>query len=270
VLTEAEPSWSLGDISAAPAVGDSLADYLRLGADHILSGSDHLVFLLALLLLGGTLRDVVRIVTGFTVAHSITLGLDVFDIVRPAAAPIEALIGLSIALVAAENLWLAGARGGGRVPALTLGGVALFAACYLALVARAAQPATLRAAVAFLFGLVHGFGFAGVLLGAALPSERLARALVGFNAGVELGQVAVVLAFWALLRLMRRWREGRYYRDVIEYGSAAILALGMFWFVGRSYGSSDATPVVAMTQASVPSSTSARAISSTVTRRRQS
>ena len=118
---------------AHAAVGDSLADFLLLGIGHILTGYDHLVFLLGLLLLGGTLRDVVRIVTGFTVAHSLTLALAVFGVLRPERAPIEALIGLSIALVAAENLWLAG----GRRPAVRWA----LAAALLALAARRARAA---------------------------------------------------------------------------------------------------------------------------------
>jgi HupE / UreJ protein len=257
VLSEAAPTWALGDAGAHAAIGDSLVDFLLLGIGHILTGYDHLVFLLALLLFGGTLSDLVRIITGFTVAHSITLALAVFGTMRPAAAPIEALIGLSIALVAAENLWLAGGRravvrwavaaslfclaaaaawGEGSVPALTLAGLAVFAACYFGLVARVARPAPLRAAVAFVFGLIHGFGFAGVLLEAELPRVRLARALFGFNAGVELGQVAAVLALWPLLQLTRRWRAGALHGAVVEYGSAVILAVGVFWFVSRSYG----------------------------------
>jgi len=257
VLSEAEPTWMIGDAGGRPVVGESLADFLRLGVEHILTGYDHLVFLLGLLLLGGSLRDVVRIVTGFTVAHSLTLALAVFGVLQPARAPIEALIGLSIALIAVENLWLAGgrppavrwvlgallvllaglaARGSGTVPALTLGGVALFAVCYFGLVGRATRPAPLRAAVAFVFGLVHGFGFAGVLLESELPSAGVAQALFGFNVGVELGQVAAVLALWPLLQLARRYRDGVVQRAIIEYGSAAILAVGVFWFVSRSYG----------------------------------
>src|SRR5690606_6536781 len=151
----------------------------------------------------------------------ITLALAVLGIARPPGGAIEALIGLSIALVAAENLWLAAGRpvtlrrtlavallalagvaalGIGVVPALTLLGLALFTACYFELLARVPRPAPLRAAVAFVFGLVHGFGFAGVLLEAELPSERLAATLFGFNLGVELGQVACVLLVWPLLQ----------------------------------------------------------------------
>jgi hypothetical protein len=113
VLSEREPTWALMDVSPArPAElsGTSLLGYLRLGIDHILSGYDHLAFLLALLLIGGSIGEVAKIVTGFTVAHSITLGLTVLGYVRPDAAPVEALIGLSIALVAVENVWLSGPR----------------------------------------------------------------------------------------------------------------------------------------------------------------
>lgn len=257
VLSDSERVWTIGDTAAPISVGSSLADFVLLGIEHILSGYDHLVFLLGLLLLGGGLGDLVRIVTGFTVAHSVTLALAVFGVVRPESAPIEALIGLSIALIAVENLWLAGGRrpfvrwavvamlvvlaaaaagGRGNVPALTLAGLAIFTACYLGLLTRVARPAPLRAAVAFVFGLIHGFGFAGVLLEAELLSERLARALFGFNAGVELGQVAAVLALWPLLQLTARWRAGLAHRAVVEYGSAVILAIGVYWFVSRSYG----------------------------------
>lgn len=257
VLNEAAPRWALDGGAAGAAPGESFADFVRLGVEHILSGADHLVFLLGLLLLGGTLGDLVRVITGFTVAHSLTLAVAVFGLARPPAGAIEALIGLSIALVAAENLWQASGRrravrwgvvallaalaalavaGRGAVPALTLAGLALFTACYFGLLERVARPAPLRAAVAFVFGLVHGFGFAGVLLDAALPSERLARALFGFNLGVELGQVACVLLLWPALRAADRLAAGRLHAPLVEYGSAAILAVGVFWFAGRAYG----------------------------------
>jgi hypothetical protein len=257
VLSEAEPAWVIGDGSAHSTAGDSFADFLRLGLEHTTTGWDHLVFLVALLLLGGTLRDMLRIVAGFTIAYSLTLALAVVGLGRPDPAPIEALVGLSVALIAAENLWLNGgrralvrwalvatllavaigaARGRGAVPALTLIGLAIFAACYFGLLADAARPAALRAAAAFTFGLIHGFAFAGVLLAAAVPSEELARALVGFNTGVVLGQVLAVVAVWQLLRLVQRYRGGSAQRAVVDYASVAILMMGTFWFVSRSYG----------------------------------
>ncbi len=253
LLTAAAPSWALGKADGGSA-GESIWEFVRLGAEHIASGYDHLIFLCALLLFGGSLGDIVRIVTGFTLAHSLTLALAVSGLVRAGGESIEALIGLSIALVAAENLWLVGARrpaarwglvgvllslaaaaalGRGNVSALTLAGVALFAACYFGVLAQAARPVPLRVAVAFLFGLVHGFGFAGVLLEAALPSERVLRALFGFNLGVELAQVACVLALWPLLRYAARHQA--WHTRLVDYGSAAILTVGVYWFASRCY-----------------------------------
>jgi hypothetical protein len=252
VLSERERVWALGDEEEGTVFGG----YVHLGTIHILSGADHLAFLAALLLIGADLPEVVRVVTGFTVAHSLTLALAVLGWVRPERAPIEALIGLSVALVAAENVWLAGARrlalpvgfaallaagalasaaGVGCVPPATLAGLALFTLCYFGLLRVASRTAPLRWAVAFLFGLVHGFGFASVLAEARLDPARLARALVGFNVGVELGQLAVVAALWPLIRLALRV-GGPLRTACVEIGSAAVLALGVFWFLTRAYG----------------------------------
>lgn len=257
VLSAGAETWSVAAAGGPAPLAESFFSIVALGIEHILTGYDHLVFLLGLILLGGRLGDVVRIVTGFTIAHSLTLALAVFGVARPPRGAIEALIGLSIALVATENLWLAGGRrravrwavvatlvglaavaasGHGVVPALTLLGLALFAGCYFALLAALDRPAPLRAAVAFVFGLVHGFGFAGVLLEAQLPSERLAPTLFGFNAGVELGQIACVLLLWPLLQYAWCIGDGRWQRPIIEYGSFAILTAGVFLFVQRAYG----------------------------------
>lgn len=245
LLTDGERGWSL--TSPAPP---SFAGAVALGVEHILSGADHLAFVLALLLLGGTLGETVRLVTGFTIAHSVTLVLATLGWVRPEQAPVEALIGLSVALVAAENAWLAGgarslalplgiagvllalaALGGSTVPPLALVGLALFAACHMIRLGRAAHPLSLRWTAAFAFGLLHGFGFAAVLVDAALPPAALARVLLGFNLGVELGQVAVVLLVVPLLARAGRWRPA-----LVDVGSAAVAGLGVFWFVSRAYG----------------------------------
>ena len=257
VLSEGAPTWTVSASGGPAPFADSFLAIVGLGVEHILTGYDHLVFLLGLILLGGRLGDVVRIVTGFTIAHSLTLALAVFGVARPPAGAIEALIGMSIALVATENLWLVGGRrravrwvitlvlvalaavaasGRGAVPALTLLGLALFAGCYFALLAAVDRPAPLRAAVAFVFGLVHGFGFAGVLLEAQLPSERLAATLFGFNLGVEIGQVACVLLLWPVLQYAWRVADGRLQRPIVEYGSALILTVGVFLFVERAFG----------------------------------
>lgn len=260
VLSDGEQWWSLeptGSATGGAALGTSLVDYVILGVRHIWTGYDHLAFLLALLLIGGSVAEVARIVTGFTVAHSITLAIAVLGYARPEAGSVEALIGLSIALVAAENIWLlnqrrrglplliagafvmlalAGLDGYGRVPALTLAGLAVFAACYFELLGVVSRPALLRWAIAFVFGLVHGFGFAAVLSEAHLPVERLAHALFGFNVGVELGQLAIVSVVWPLLHLAGRPGHDPLRTAAVEIGSAAVCGLGLFWFVTRAYG----------------------------------
>lgn len=262
VLSETQTSFALGAIDGAPAgavasAGTTLAGYVMLGIEHIATGYDHVAFVLALLLLAASLGEVAALVTGFTIAHSLTLALAVLGVVHPEASAVEALIGFSIALVAAENAWLLGGRplgvpvaivaalltlaaaslaGFGAVGASTLAGLALFSACHFGLLERAERPARLRAAIAFAFGLVHGFGFAGVMAEMDLPSDRLVPALFGFNVGVELGQLAVVAAVWPLLRLLARGGERSIGARVAELGSAAICGLGVFWFVTRVFG----------------------------------
>ena len=260
VLAGAERSWTLPGPDAAddaPSAGSSVSRYVALGVEHIATGYDHLVFLLGLLLLASRAREVITIVTGFTLAHSITLGLAALGRVRPDAAAVEALIGLSIALVAAENGWLLSGRrrvvplvvvgvlgaaaalalaGVGAVPATTLLGLAFFVACYFGLLERVERPARLRFAIAFCFGLVHGFGFAGVLAEVALPQGRLLPALLGFNLGVEVGQLAIVALVWPLLALLARAQAGRWHRPVLEVGTAAVCGLGVFWWIERAFG----------------------------------
>jgi hypothetical protein len=260
VLTEAEPVWVLDTARGAgpaAATGTTLFGYVALGVVHIATGWDHLAFLLALLLLARRLREVAVLVTAFTAAHSVTLGLAVLGLVRPNGAAIEALIGYSIALVAAENAWLlagggvavpyavalgtallgvAALLGVGSVGPLVLGGLAVFASCHFALLTIVARPARLRAAVAFVFGLVHGFGFAGVLAEMELPTARLAPALFGFNVGVELGQLAAVALVWPALAAVARASPQRWGPRIAEAGSAAICGLGLFWFLTRAFG----------------------------------
>jgi hypothetical protein len=114
--------------------------------------------------------------------------------------------------------------------------MALFCACHFQLLRRVSRPARLRVAIAFVFGLVHGFGFASVLADMELPVDRLVPALFGFNLGVEIGQLTVVALVWPLLRWLERRARGRVYRDVTGIGSAAVCGLGLFWFAIRLYG----------------------------------
>jgi hydrogenase/urease accessory protein HupE len=183
----------------APGVVATALEFLKLGIVHIFIGYDHIAFLVALLLTGASLAAVVKIVTAFTAAHSLTLSLAALDVVTLPPALVEAGIALSIVYVAAENLFTT--RHGGRW------------------------------IVSFVFGLVHGFGFAAVLKELALPSSRLATSLVAFNVGVEIAQVAIVAAALPVLYALTRTRL---HVPLTRAASVVILVLGLVWLVQRS------------------------------------
>jgi hypothetical protein len=178
--------------------------FVSLGIEHILTGYDHLLFLLALLSLGGGLGYLLKVITAFTVAHSVTLALTTLGIVNVPGKIIESGIALSIAYVAAENLFR-------RNPT-------------------AVQRT--RWIITFVFGLLHGMGFADILHEMSIPKPNLLGALVGFNLGVELGQLTFVLPAFVLLGLLERWRVGAPVRWV---ASAFAVAAGLFWFVQRAF-----------------------------------
>jgi len=161
-------------------------------------GLDHILFLLALMLAGGTLVRILGIVSGFTLGHSLTLALSALHVVRPPAAIIEPLIALSIAVVAAEALL-------GRFEGH-------------------------RWKVASAFGLIHGFGFASALNQLHLSTGDLVSALFGYNLGVELGQVTIVLATAPLILYLQRHRR---LHPLVRGLAAAILLAGLYWFFGR-------------------------------------
>jgi hydrogenase/urease accessory protein HupE len=164
-------------IQAVPGAGEVAATYLRLGVEHILFGFDHLLFVLALVILVRDWRRVAVTVTAFTIAHSITLAAATLGFVNVPGPPVEAAIALSIMLVSVEIL---NARGG--KPSLT---------------------ARLPWLVAFSFGLLHGFGFAGALAEVGLPQHAIPVALLFFNVGVEIGQLIFVAAVLSLISLSR-------------------------------------------------------------------
>jgi hypothetical protein len=188
----------------APTRVSGLAGWVGLGLKHIFEGIDHLAFLLALLLVGGSLRRVLVMVTAFTVAHSLTLGataLGVFVLDEARARWVEAAIAVSIIYVALENLLL--------------------------------QQHRHRVLITFLFGLVHGFGFASVLRGYGL-GDAVVSGLLGFNLGVEVGQAAVVAFLLPLVRIAQR-RPAVHLR-IVRVLSVLILASGGYWLVERALG----------------------------------
>jgi hydrogenase/urease accessory protein HupE len=164
-------------VQATPGAGEVAATYLRLGVEHILFGFDHLLFVLALVILVRDWRRVAVTVTAFTIAHSITLAAATLGLVHIPGPPVEATIALSIVLVAVEIL---NARRG-----------------------RPSFTARLPWLVAFSFGLLHGFGFAGALAEVGLPQHAIPVALLFFNVGVEIGQLVFVAAVLSLIGLLR-------------------------------------------------------------------
>lgn len=250
VLDFDQPAMPLNSQArAGAAASQSVLRYLSIGMEHILAGADHLVFIVMLILLARRVREVIWLASVFTLAHSLTLGAAVLGTVSVNGAWVEALIGLSIVLVAAENLWLHAGRdpwiprltwlallafsllAWTWLPPLMLVALLLFSGCYFALLARSKRPLRLRLVLVFGFGLVHGLGFAGELLTLELPSGQLLMALLGFNLGVEAGQVLVIALIWPLLLWLRpgtRTGEGLRYTALLM-----ALGLGSFWWVVR-------------------------------------
>jgi hypothetical protein len=254
VLGEGDPGWAVDQGTGVLAPASSLLGFVALGSLHVLTGWDHLAFVLALLLLVRTLRDVVLVVSAFALAHSITLVLAALGALHAAPAPVAALLGFSVALVAAQDaraltgkdrlvaplgiallagMALVAARGSVALQPLALLGLAGFSVCWFALLDRTPRPTPLRVALAFAFGLLHGLAFAGELGQTALPSSGVVPALIGFNVGIELALLVLLAALWALFYLLRR-SDGRYERTVLEVGSAALCGLGLFWFLTRA------------------------------------
>lgn len=250
VLTRAMPSAVVAGRTEFHTIGR----FVRLGVDHILSGWDHLLFILVLLCASRRLRQVALVVTGFTVGHSITLALAATGHLQADMASVEALIGLSIALVAIDGAWLTCARDSLAAPRATtlavlacaiaaawlgvrshiaplaLLGMALFTACYFPLLARVSAPLCWRGVIAALFGLIHGFGFAGAL--APLNQATPLPALFGFNLGVELGQLLALALSWPVFAFARRL----FGHQRVTLATATVgLALGVGLFASRAF-----------------------------------
>ncbi|HVY06128.1 MAG TPA: HupE/UreJ family protein [Burkholderiales bacterium] len=188
-------------VSHPPVASRGAGSFFPLGIEHILTGYDHLLFLLALMLCGGGFVSLLKIITAFTVAHSITLALAALDLVVLPSAFVESVIALSIAYVAFENL------------------LPRFAA-------------SRRWAVSFVFGLMHGFGFSSVLREIGLPKENLLLSLLNFNLGVEVGQLTIVaLAAPILLRFRNRSWEPH----AVTAISAVIFITGLVLFIERAF-----------------------------------
>jgi hydrogenase/urease accessory protein HupE len=180
-------------------LGEQLWRFFKMGVKHIFEGYDHICFLIALIVVS-KFREIVKIVTSFTVAHSITLILATLDVVRLPTRLVETCIAATIVYVAIENLWVKDTRH--------------------------------RWWLTFFFGLVHGFGFANVLRGMELPTVGLVRCLLSFNLGVEFGQLVIALCLLPLAYWLNHWKHGR---KVAVGISLLLAAFGTAWFIDRAF-----------------------------------
>lgn len=195
-LSEGQPKARLyGSAQDRRTWREIASTYTVLGIEHILSGFDHLLFVFSLLFLVGFQRKLIWTITAFTAAHSVTLALAALGVLTLRSPPVEASIALSIILVASE-----------------------------ALHKRETLARRWPAVVAFLFGLVHGLGFAGALKEVGLPQNYLPTALLTFNVGVEIGQLMTVAAAWLLWSVLRRVPQTAYVRTPALYAIGAVAA----------------------------------------------
>lgn len=199
---QASEPFSLTEIIAKPSLPEVIMSYIVTGFEHIVpKGLDHILFILGLFLLSTHWRPLLWQVTMFTLAHTITLALAMNNIVELPANVVEPLIALSIAYVGVENV-----------------------------VANELHKS--RLILVFLFGLLHGLGFAGVLTDFGMPQDDFAVALISFNVGVEFGQLAVIALAFVLLSIWFK-DQSIYRRIVIVPGSALITVTGLYWFLER-------------------------------------
>jgi len=199
---EVSEPFSLTEIVASQTIFEVIASYIVIGFEHIVpKGLDHILFILGLFLLSTHWRPLLWQVTMFTVAHTITLALAMNNIVELPSNVVEPLIALSIAYVGVENI-----------------------------IAKELHKS--RLLLVFLFGLLHGLGFASVLTDFGMPKNDFATALISFNVGVEFGQIAVISVAFMLLNFWFKNKED-YRKYIVIPGSAAVSVIGLYWFLER-------------------------------------
>jgi hydrogenase/urease accessory protein HupE len=199
IFTRFEPDYLFDTGYRVPRL-EQFKQYLWLGVTHIFLGYDHIAFLIALLFVR-RFRELIKVITAFTVAHTVTLALAALGVVVLPSRFVETAIAISIIYVAAENLWRD-------------------------------EPATHRWRITFAFGLVHGFGFATVLRELGLPADGLVQCLLAFNVGVELGQLTIAAACWPLLMWIAHQTWAHRARSVISW---TLLAFGTAWLIERAF-----------------------------------
>ena len=236
---------------------DSFKQYIGLGFTHILEGIDHLLFLLALLILCKSFKSLVFAATGFTIGHSLTLGLAASDIVIPEVNIIESLIGWTIILASIESINLPRHElrkiqsgilliviamillSALNINELKIGfilGLGMLTLAILKLGEEPDQSEKLRPILAIIFGTIHGFGFANILTEISLDRTNFLVSLLGFNIGVEIGQILVLVIMWGLMSFLATKILTNNIKKITGLVSSILCSIGLYWFLTRLMG----------------------------------
>ena len=249
-----DQSIDLNEEKENNSFSNSFYKFFSLGLDHILSGYDHLLFILGLLLLVTNLKRLLLVITGFTIGHSLTLSLSVINIIQVKSSLVEALIGYTIMFVGLEYLYkenndhrvsmifittlsllllIFGNLINSNFPYFLILGILLFSLGYFYLLKNLNSENNLLSIITIIFGLIHGFGFGGFLLGSKISSENIFSGLLGFNLGVEVGQIIFVLLILLIYKLLMTLKITKIIEVMKNLSFFAIVFFGFFFFIQR-------------------------------------
>ena len=249
-----DQSIDLNEEKENNSFSNSFYKFFSLGLDHILSGYDHLLFILGLLLLVTNLKRLLLVITGFTIGHSLTLSLSVINIIQVKSSLIEALIGYTIMFVGLEYLYkenndhrvsmifittlsllllIFGNLINPNFPYFLILGILLFSLGYFYLLKNLNSENNLLSIITIIFGLIHGFGFGGFLLGSKISSENIFSGLLGFNLGVEVGQIIFVLLILLIYKLLMTLKITKIIEVMKNLSFFAVVFFGFFFFIQR-------------------------------------
>ena len=249
-----DQSIDLNEEKENNSFSNSFYKFFSLGLDHILSGYDHLLFILGLLLLVTNLKRLLLVITGFTIGHSLTLSLSVINIIQVKSSLVEALIGYTIMFVGLEYLYkenndhrvsmifittlsllllIFGNLINPNFPYFLILGILLFSLGYFYLLKNLNSENNLLSIITIIFGLIHGFGFGGFLLGSKISSENIFSGLLGFNLGVEVGQIIFVLLILLIYKLLITLKITKIIEVMKNLSFFAVVFFGFFFFIQR-------------------------------------
>ena len=249
-----DQSIDLNEEKENNSFSNSFYKFFSLGLDHILSGYDHLLFILGLLLLVTNLKRLLLVITGFTIGHSLTLSLSVINIIQVKSSLVEALIAYTIMFVGLEYLYkenndhrvsmifittlsllllIFGNLINPNFPYFLILGILLFSLGYFYLLKNLNSENNLLSIITIIFGLIHGFGFGGFLLGSKISSENIFSGLLGFNLGVEVGQIIFVLLILLIYKLLMALKIAKIIEAMKNLSFFVVVFFGFFFFIQR-------------------------------------